>query len=651
MKPALALSLGCAVAVAAGAQAPCVDLATGGATRTDITAAFAPAATLADVPCDLALADVLALADWAPVTDDYWAGAPDACTWYRLCVVADEPTGSLLADLGYHAFVELHLLVGDSLVGTWRGGNELPLARRAVPTLWAKTFRNLLPLPLEPGLAYEAVWRARDPYGPNIYGKNDVQRFGVVPAAAVEANGARHRVIAAFFHGWLAILLLYHLAQWAVARSELVGWYCALLATLLAYVSYEEFALHALVPDRVVGDYWLALTACASFAVFFQFARVLLATAGLRGRARRVLRWFAWSHVAIGLLWAGSNLLRRGGALWATPLLAAMPDVFRATALLELVAYLGILGYAYRRVSGAAFRMFLVSNAAIVTAVAVYLLEAYLEPYGHNPAVAAFLRGLQPVLNYLVELGAGLMGLGFAVAVALLTKERDRERDRAHSRSLAAAEMRALRSQMNPHFLFNGLNAIKRFVIRSQPREAADYLTKFAGLIRRVLQNSLSPLVPLSDELETLRLYVEMEQLRFERPFAFELAVDTELDLDAFEVPAALVQPYVENAVWHGLYRLEGRPGLLRVSVRQPDGEEGPLHVSVEDNGVGRATAGILAAERRDGRRSLGMALTAERMRLLERVHGIAASVAVVDLVDDDGEGRGTRVDITIGMR
>ena len=636
----------------AGAQAPAyVALGEPAAASLEAGLAFAPAAALTDETCGLAVAGALAAPGWAPVEHDHWEGDHAHCTWYRLGVRSAAPAGTWFADLGYHAFAELYVVRGDSVAEALRTGNELPLAERAVAIAWAKTYRNLVPLPLEPGVAYEIAWRVYDPYGPNIYGKNDDQRLGLVPAAAVAANAERHRVIAAFFHGWLATLLLYHLAQWAVARSELVGWYCALLAALLAYVSYEEFVPHALAPRRVIGDQWLALTACGSFAVFFQFARVLLHTVGLRrGGVRSVLGWVAWGNVALGLAWAGAYLLRRAGAAAVTPVLAAMPELFRAAALASLVSYLGVLAYAYRRASGAAFRMFLASNAAVVLAVAVYLAEAYLVPYGDRPAVGAVLKALAPVLNYLVELGIGLMGLGFAVAVALLTKERDLERDRAYRRSLAAAEMKALRSQMNPHFLFNGLNAVKRFVIRSRPREAADYLTKFAGLVRRVLQNSLSPLVPLAEELETLRLYVEMERLRFERPFAFELAVAPGLDADDLEIPAALVQPYVENAIWHGLYPLAGRPGRLRVAVARPGGTAGPLRITVEDDGVGRATAGILSAERARGRRSLGMALTAERMRLVERVYGIAASVEVTDLLDEGGAARGTRVEVVIGV-
>ena len=649
MKAAATWVLLVANASAGLGRSPCGVVEASRLSPRDARVDVAPSAVLVDEVCGLDLRAALANPGWAAPTRGADASRLP-CAWYRACVGVDAPAGDLLAELGYHAFVEFYLLRGDSVVGAWRAGNERPLAERAVATVWAKTYRNLVPLPLEPGARYEAVWRARNPYGPSVFGKNYEQRLAMVPAVAVEANATRHHVLAAFFHGWLAILLLYHLAQWAVGRSVLVGWYCALLAALLAYVSYEEFAPHALAPRRVVADYWLAVTACAAFAVYFTFASVLLTTVGLRGRARHWLRGLAWVNVAIGVVWVTANVASRGGAAWAAPLSAGMPDVFRAAALAQLLAYLGVLAYAYGRVSGWAFRTFLLSNAAVVASVAVYLAEAYLWPFGDYAAVGFFLEAVNPVLNYLVELGIGLMSLGFAVAVAFLTRERDRARERTHSRSLAAAEMKALRSQMNPHFLFNGLNAIKRFVIRSQPREAADYLTKFAGLIRRVLQNSLTPLVPLAEELETLRLYVELERLRFERPFAFELAVGAEIDVEGLEVPVALIQPYVENAIWHGLYRLQAREGRLLVVVSQPDGPDGALHVVVEDNGVGRATAGILAAERDPRRKSLGMALTAERMRLVEQVYGIGACVEVSDLLDDEGEGCGTRVEVVIGV-
>ncbi|MCB0786856.1 MAG: sensor histidine kinase, partial [Flavobacteriales bacterium] len=133
-----------------------------------------------------------------------------------------------------------------------------------------------------------------------------------------------------------------------------------------------------------------------------------------------------------------------------------------------------------------------------------------------------------------------------------LLRERERMRTE-HIKQVAEVEMMALRAQMNPHFLFNCLNAINRYIVRNDREAASGYLTKFSRLMRNVLQNSKEQLVTLKDELDTLRLYVELEQLRFNERFDFDLRVELEDDPAEIRVPPMLLQPYVENAIWHGL--------------------------------------------------------------------------------------------------
>ena len=118
-------------------------------------------------------------------------------------------------------------------------------------------------------------------------------------------------------------------------------------------------------------------------------------------------------------------------------------------------------------------------------------------------------------------------------------------------------EMQALRAQMNPHFIFNSLNSINRFILQNDRAQASEYLTKFSKLVRMILQNSQASLIPLESELESLELYLNLEAVRFNYHFDYKISVPKDLDISALQVPPLILQPYVENAIWHGLMHKE----------------------------------------------------------------------------------------------
>lgn len=209
---------------------------------------------------------------------------------------------------------------------------------------------------------------------------------------------------------------------------------------------------------------------------------------------------------------------------------------------------------------------------------------------------------------------------------------------------LARTEMTALRAQMNPHFVFNCLSSINRFILVNQPDEASVYLTKFSRLIRLILDNSRAESVLLSKELDALRLYVEMEQMRFSDGFAFVLDIAPEVQPEHLEIPPLLIQPYVENAIWHGLMH-KSSPGTLIVRLRQA---ARTLVVEVEDNGIGRAEAQALKSRSATTQKSHGMAVTSERISLINKLYGTQAQVETIDLTDPTGKPSGTRVKLTL---
>lgn len=214
----------------------------------------------------------------------------------------------------------------------------------------------------------------------------------------------------------------------------------------------------------------------------------------------------------------------------------------------------------------------------------------------------------------------------------------------AFDQRIARTEMAALRAQMNPHFVFNCLSSINRYILVNKPDEASAYLTKFSRLIRLILDNSRTETVPLNKELDALQLYVEMEQMRFSDRFEYRLEIAPEVQAEHVEVPPLLIQPFVENAVWHGLMHKKA-PGLLQVHVFY---EAKKLCIEVEDNGVGRQRAMELKSRSATVNKSLGMAVTAERLAIINQLYGTQTVVTTEDLKDENGAATGTKVQIRL---
>lgn len=218
--------------------------------------------------------------------------------------------------------------------------------------------------------------------------------------------------------------------------------------------------------------------------------------------------------------------------------------------------------------------------------------------------------------------GALLLLLGGGVMFRL-----DRRRRRVKfQRDAAQLELKALRAQMNPHFIFNALASINDYVLENESDLASDYLTKFARLMRLVLENSRQPLVPLAKDMEALQLYMDLECLRANGSFEHDIAVDSDIDPAHVMVPPLAIQPFVENAIRHGLAKKEGK-GHLRVAIRK---QVGHLLVTVEDDGVGMKRPTLPQAG--DVQTALGTTITAERLAMLSEKLGMPLGFRYIDV-------------------
>lgn len=209
-----------------------------------------------------------------------------------------------------------------------------------------------------------------------------------------------------------------------------------------------------------------------------------------------------------------------------------------------------------------------------------------------------------------------------------------------HNKRIAELEMTALRAQMNPHFIFNCLNSINRYILKSDRDTAAEYVTKFSRLIRLILDNSRNNIVSLSDEISALKLYIEMETMRFENKFKYLIEISPEIETDKTMVPPMIFQPYVENAIWHGLMHKDG-PGKIEIKVRK---DKEYLFCTIDDNGVGRKRAGEMESKFSVKNKSHGLMVTAKRLTIYNQQENMRDEITIIDKVDSHGVPNGTKV-------
>jgi tetratricopeptide (TPR) repeat protein len=216
-----------------------------------------------------------------------------------------------------------------------------------------------------------------------------------------------------------------------------------------------------------------------------------------------------------------------------------------------------------------------------------------------------------------------------------------------NAKKLSELEMQVLRVQMNPHFIFNSINSINRFIMRDDRSDASEYLTKFSRLVRMILQNSQSSLITLENELDSLRLYLDLEMLRFDNQFSYKIAVENEVDVSMSMVPPLIMQPFVENAIWHGIMPKRGN-GHIDIHISS---DKDFLIIRIADDGIGRAASAALQQVQAATHRSLGLEITSQRITMVNPEMSIARPLLINDLTDPEGKPCGTEVVIKLPVR
>ena len=238
-----------------------------------------------------------------------------------------------------------------------------------------------------------------------------------------------------------------------------------------------------------------------------------------------------------------------------------------------------------------------------------------------------------------------LVGALMLVLITLILYILYRQYQLNSEKKVLTLEQAMLRSQMNPHFLFNSLNSIKLYIINNEQKNAVHYLNKFSKLVRKILEASSLKEIPLAEELETVELYMNIENIRFNNEIDFAVEMDPEINPSLVKIPSLILQPFLENAIWHGLSSMEGEK-RIRILIRQD--ESGYITLVIRDNGIGRAEADKLKQRRVLKRKSVGIDITRERLANFSRDYQYNYTIEIRDLFDADGKSAGTEVILKI---
>lgn len=231
----------------------------------------------------------------------------------------------------------------------------------------------------------------------------------------------------------------------------------------------------------------------------------------------------------------------------------------------------------------------------------------------------------------------GFFSLAFVITLLIVRHQRLLTKNK-----IIELKQKNLNQQMNPHFVYNCLTSIQSYIFHNDSEKSLDYLSKFSKLMRKILESSQNQYMSVHDEIEILALYLKLESIRFKGKFDYNIVVDDKIDPYLFKIPSLLIQPFVENSLWHGIQNLKGK-GKIQVSFNLKDKS---IFCAIEDNGIGRENAEKIKQSRLTDHISLGSSITQTRMKLLKSLYGNKLGIRYIDLKDDNNMPAGTRVEL-----
>ena len=420
-----------------------------------------------------------------------------------------------------------------------------------------------------------------------------------------------------WIRGALLILALYHFIIYLNNKQKHYFYYSLYLSCFFIYFLAD---IHS--PRLKIYSYINFSIQFVGYAAYVGFVRTLLRT------KKYIPEWDKLLVIERILLLIGAVVFI---ALQFFVGYGAQEKLFAI--LVSIITVFGLLTYiVLNTIEGRHVTYFIIGSLAYLVLANI----SFLGPYAAGNEY--FLeRGVQPM--FFTYLGAIIETTMFAVIIGYQSKMNERKNKEAEAllaiktKEMSDLKMAALQSQMDPHFLYNSLNSINNFVLKNDVEKASDYITKFSRLIREILTNSSSLTIPLSKELGVLGLYVKLEQMRMVGGFDYVVSIDDEIDLESIEVPPLFIQPFIENAIWHGF---ANRKDYKRITINIFD-EDDKIRCEILDNGIGIKKSKKEKGTFKRTRKSFGLKASENRIKLLhenERVY-----VIIEDISDEKETG------------
>ncbi len=429
--------------------------------------------------------------------------------------------------------------------------------------------------------------------------------------------------IFSWIRGGLFVLFLYHFLIFFQNRSKLYLYYSLFLLALTIYL------LQHVVSDGIkpIYNYINFSIQFLAYAAYLAFARDLLDT------RTHLIKWDKYFELGVKVLVLLAPIFMLIQFFLGYEFqVKAFTAIIPALTIFTFVSYYVILTKINDN-----FSLYFVAGSLIYVVLAnVSFLEAFL---GREFFIS---KGIEPM--FFVYLGALLQSIIFSILLGLIIKRIEQKSKNAEVKlavklkEMEELKMTALQSQMNPHFLFNSLNSINNFVLKNDIEKASDYITKFSKLIRVILNSSSSPTSSLTEELAVLALYVKLEQMRVNGGFDYIVTVDENLKLDHIKVPTLFLQPFIENAIWHGIMKKEGDKEI-ELSIKEVKGN---VICIIRDNGIGINKARELD-QITQKKRFFGTETTENRIRVLHQNKSVTIETKDISV----GLKTGTQVSIS----
>jgi sensor histidine kinase YesM len=410
--------------------------------------------------------------------------------------------------------------------------------------------------------------------------------------------------IFSWIRGGLFVLFLYHFLIFFQNKNKLYLYYSlyllALTIYLLQHVVSEDFK-----PFYGYANFSIQFLA---YAAYVAFARDLMDT------RTHLIKWDKYFELEIKVLVLLAPIFILIQFFFGYDFqVKAFTAIIPALTIFTLVSYYIVL----TQINDNFSLYFVIGSLIYVVLANVSFLEIVI---GTDYFID---KGVQPM--FFVYLGALLQCIIFSILLGLIIKRIEQKSKNAEVKlavklmEMEELKMTALQSQMNPHFLFNSLNSINNFVLKNDVEKASDYITKFSKLIRVILNSSSSPTSMLSEELDILALYVKLEQMRVNGSFKYLVKVDEKLQMDTIKVPTLFLQPFIENAIWHGIMKSEGADKEIQLIIKEDNGN---VVCIIRDNGIGINKAKEID-KMSQKRRFFGTEATGNRIRILHQNKGV----------------------------